>query len=156
MPLARSWWSWPFMARPTWYWFKDFKDGTIGGIVAIGNPAIWWAYLPVVIVSTVAAFRRLDWRFGLPAAFALGLWLAWGVEPRALVFMHYMFEAIPFTCILLAYGLDRLLRTPATAPVAIGYLMVVAGLFAFFYPLLAGWPVPWRFYSLHLWFPTWI
>ncbi|MBM3258993.1 MAG: phospholipid carrier-dependent glycosyltransferase [Candidatus Sericytochromatia bacterium] len=151
-----SWWTWPLMYRPTWYWFKDFKDGTIGGIVAIGNPAIWWAYLPVVLGATWVAFRRLDWRFGLPAAFALGLWLAWGVEPRALVFMHYMFEAIPFTCILLAFILDRLWRHQRTAFLPPVYLVIVAGLFVFFYPLLAGWPIPWRYYHMHIWFPKWL
>ncbi|MEB3298935.1 MAG: phospholipid carrier-dependent glycosyltransferase [Candidatus Sericytochromatia bacterium] len=151
-----AWWTWPFLARPTWYWFKDFKDGTAGGIVAIGNPAIWWAYLPVVLGSTWVAFRRLDWRFGLPAAFALGLWLAWGVEPRNLIFLHYMFEAIPFTCILLAFILDRLWRHPPTALWPKAYVGVTLALFIFFYPLLAGWPVPWAYYRAHVWFPSWL
>ncbi|MEB3236852.1 MAG: glycosyltransferase family 39 protein [Candidatus Sericytochromatia bacterium] len=151
-----SWWTWPLLYRPTWYWFKDFKDGTVGGIVAIGNPAIWWAYLPIVLGATWVAFRKLDWRFGLPAAFALGLWLAWGVEPRALVFLHYMFEAIPFTCMLLAFVLDRLWRHRPTAFLPPIYLAVVVGLFLFFYPLLAGWPIPWWYYHKHVWFPKWL
>ena len=40
------WWTWPWLYRPTWYfWFSG--EGFVRGIVALGNPAIWWASVPV-------------------------------------------------------------------------------------------------------------
>lgn len=150
------WWTWPFMHRPTWYYFHDWKNGTISGIVAIGNPAIWWLYIPVMALLTYHLWRERDWRVGFILTFGLGLWLAWGIEPRKLVFMHYLFETLPFLAIGIAYFAERLLNRQTTRPVAIGYLVVMASLWVFWYPLLAAIPIPWPFYSAHIWVhPFW-
>lgn len=150
-----DWWTWPAMLRPTWYYFHDWKNGTISGIVAIGNPAIWWLYIPVMGLLTYLLWKHRDWRYGFLAAFGLGLWFAWGVEPRKLVFMHYLFEAIPFLAIALAVFVDRLLDKDETRQAATGYMAAIVILFAFFYPILAAIPVPWSFYGAHIWFKTW-
>ena len=37
------WWTWPWLYRPTWYfWWSG--AGVVRGIVALGNPAIWWVW----------------------------------------------------------------------------------------------------------------
>lgn len=118
---ASAWYTWPLMVRPTWYYFHDWKNGTVSGIDAIGNPAIWWLYLPVMGLLTYLFVKARDLRAGFLLAFGLGMWLAWGVEPRKLVFMHYMFDAIPFLAIGIASVVDRLLqlaRPDALAPTA--------------------------------------
>ncbi len=185
---ASAWYTWPLMVRPTWYYFHDWKNGTVSGIDAIGNPAIWWLYLPIMTLLLYLFIGKRDLRAGFLAAFGIGMWLVWGVEPRKLVFMHYMFDAIPFLAIGIASVVDRLLQMarpdslPPTAgplvrffvgpeggqePVAewqtaangykvgLGYLVVVAAAFAFFYPILAAIPITWRYYSSHIWFHTW-
>ncbi len=150
------WWTWPFMHRPTWYYFHDWKNGTISGIVAIGNPAIWWLYAPVMGLLSWQFWKTRDWRMAFLLVFGLGLWLAWGIQPRKLVFMHYLFEAIPFLAIGIAFIVDKLLDRKDTRSIAIGYLATVAALFAFWYPLLTAIPVPWTFYSAHIWVhPFW-
>lgn len=150
------WWSWPFMHRPTWYYFHDWKNGTISGIVAIGNPAIWWLYLPVMGLLGWNTWKTRDWRLAFVLIFGLGLWLAWGIQPRKLVFMHYLFEAIPFLAMGIAFFVDRLLDRAETRQFAIGYLATVGILWAFWYPLLTAIPVPWAFYSAHIWVhPFW-
>ncbi|MBM3269387.1 MAG: phospholipid carrier-dependent glycosyltransferase [Candidatus Sericytochromatia bacterium] len=150
------WWTWPFMHRPTWYYFHDWKNGTVSGIVAIGNPAVWWVYVPVFGLLAYHLWRTRDWRLAFLLAFGTGLWFAWGVQPRKLVFMHYLFEAIPFLCMGIAYLISRLFESRETRPVAWTYLAVAAGLFVFWYPLLTAIPVPWAFYSAHIWVsPFW-
>jgi Gpi18-like mannosyltransferase len=154
------WWTWPFMHRPTWYYFKDLKtagmEGFISGICAIGNPAIWWLYVPVMSLVGYHVWRGRDWRLAFIFIFGVGLWLGWGVQARKLVFMHYLFEAIPFLCMAIAAMVDKLMDKPETKQVAVGYLAVAAGLFIFWYPLLAAIPIAWPFYSAHIWInPFW-
>lgn len=102
-PYSSPWWSWPLMLRPVWYHFTTNAQGMSVGIWAIGNAVIWWAYLPVLACTTYLARREKSAALGLVCLFGWGMWLAWGIKPRPLVFMHYLFEAIPFLCIALAY-----------------------------------------------------
>lgn len=166
------WWSWPFMARPVWYYIGvEREQGLLGGVWAIGNAFIWWATLPALIGSAIAARRLRDSRFALLALMGLGLWLMWGIQPRALMFMHYMLPTIPFVCLAVAAfchhswqpdasvedGSDR----ASTAPIfrqglrragVVTYLGLVVGWFVFYYPLLTSSLVPLPFFKLHIWF----
>jgi len=153
---ASPWWQWPFMVRPTWYYYHDWKDGTISGILAIGNPAVWWASIPAILAMGYVAWRRKLW-FGIFAVvMGLGMYLPWAIQPRSLLFMHYMFETIPFAMLCLAYFLDQLWKQEDWQPVAATYLVVTGGLFVFFYPLLSALPIPEVFYRAHIWFSSWI
>lgn len=153
---ASPWWQWPLMVRPTWYYYHDWKNGLISGIIAIGNPAIWWASMPALLAMGYVAWRRRLWLGWFVMVMGLGMYLPWAIEPRGLVFMHYMFEAIPFAVLAIAYFLDQLWRHEDWEPVASTYVLLTVGLFAFFYPLLSGYPIPETFYRMHIWFSSWI
>lgn len=153
---ASPWYQWPFMIRPTWYYFHDWKNGTLSGIDCIGNPAIWWMGLPAVGLFIAWLTKKFDRGAAFVVALALGLYVMWGVQPRSLIFMHYMLEAIPFMILAIAFILNWLWDQKLGKKFAIGYLVVAAGLFLFFYPLLSGLPIPWSFYRMHIWLPTWI
>ncbi|MET0555210.1 MAG: phospholipid carrier-dependent glycosyltransferase [Vicinamibacteria bacterium] len=56
-PYFSKWWTWPWLYRPTWYYFNAV-DGWTRGIVAIGNPALWWASVPVSIWALARGFWR--------------------------------------------------------------------------------------------------
>ncbi len=153
---SSPWWQWPLMIRPTWYYYHDWKNGLISGIVAIGNPAIWWTSIPALLAMTVVAWRKKLWPGVFAVVMGLGMYLMWAIQPRPLVFMHYMFETIPFAVLSVAYFLDRLWHDEDWEPVASTYVLLVAGLFAFFYPLVSGLPIPEAFYRMHIWFSSWI
>lgn len=153
---ASAWYQWPFMYRPTWYFFQDVGAGRIAGIIAIGNPAIWWVSIPALLGMAYLAVRRKLWAGLFLATMGLGLYLLWAVQPRSLVFMHYMFETIPFAILAIAYFVDRLWRHRDFQILAFAYLAAVVGMFVFWYPLWAGLPIPQAFYRMHLWLPTWI
>ena len=91
------------MLRPTWYHFNDLKNGTVMGVWAIGNAFIWWLSVPALGYVGYLAWRDRLKSLGLITLMGFGLWLMWGVQPRPLLYMHYMFETIPFACIALAY-----------------------------------------------------
>lgn len=156
------WWTWPWVYRPTWYfWWSN--EQWIRGIVALGNPAIWWASVPAVLWALVSGIRAADPRRVFVAAGFCLLYLPWALSPRTLNFGHYLFEALPYACLALGMALDRLWDGPWRLGPRV-YLAVAAVLFLLFLPLYTAIPVPqelWAFRfpwggGLWTWFPTWV
>jgi dolichyl-phosphate-mannose-protein mannosyltransferase len=158
-PYFSKWYTWPLLYRPTWYHFKQTGE-TIHGIIAIGNPALWWASVPVTLWALVTGARERDPRrlfSGLGFCF---LYLPWGLAPRTLNYSHYLFEAIPYACLSLGGLLDR----EWAAKWARVYVALAVVLFFFFLPFLVALPIPARWYFHDLgggvrpwtWFPKWV
>ena len=156
------WWTWPWLYRPTWYfWWSG--DGWVRGIVALGNPAIWWVSVPAAAWALGTGVRWRDPRRVFAGAGFFLLYLPWGLSPRTLNFGHYLFEAIPYACLALGILLDRAWdgRHPLLAR---GYVVLVAALFLLFLPFLTAFPVPasaWSFRflwgpGLWTWFRSWV
>jgi dolichyl-phosphate-mannose--protein O-mannosyl transferase len=157
------WWTWPLLVRPTWYfWWSG--GGWVRGIVALGNPAIWWASLPAAAWAATTGVRWRDPRRLFAGAGFFLLYLPWGVSPRTLNFSHYLFEAIPYACLALGIFLDRAWdgRHPLLPR---AYVAVAMALFLLFLPFLTALPVPaglwgYRFPllggGLWTWFPSWV
>ncbi len=102
-PYYSEWYTWPFLTRPTWYYFRDFKNGAMAGIVALGNPAIWWASL---FASAYVLYKAVKEKSLGLLYVGLGfviLYLPWAVSPRIKNFSHYLFEAIPYACLAITY-----------------------------------------------------
>ena len=158
-----EWWKWPLLWRPTWYFW--WSGGSwVRGIVALGNPAIWWASVPVSIWAVATGVRWRDWRRVFAGAGFFLLYLPWGLSPRTLNFSHYLFEAIPYACLALGILLDRAWdgRHPLLAR---GYVVLAAALFLLFLPFLTAIPVPADFWNyrfrwlgggIWIWLPTWV
>jgi dolichyl-phosphate-mannose--protein O-mannosyl transferase len=162
-PYFSKWWTWPWLVRPTWYYFNQDADSVVRGIVAIGNPALWWVSLPVTVWALVTGARARDPRrlfSGLGYCF---LYFPWGISPRTLNYSHYLFEAIPYACLSLGMLLDAHWDGPGRLA-ARGYVALVVALFFFFLPFLMCLPIPasWYYYDIHngvrpwTWFPTWV
>ncbi|HET8647644.1 MAG TPA: phospholipid carrier-dependent glycosyltransferase [Vicinamibacteria bacterium] len=162
-PYFSAWYTWPWLYRPTWYHFSQ-QNGWIRGIVAIGNPALWWASVPITLWALVTGLRERDWRPLLAAGGFLLLYLPWGISPRTLNYSHYLFEAIPYACLSLGLLLDRHWDDAGGGSWARSYVALVVALFFFFYPFLAALPVPQEWYYHRLfhnvrpwtWFSTWV
>jgi dolichyl-phosphate-mannose--protein O-mannosyl transferase len=164
-PYFSSWYSWPWLYRPTWYYFnQSAEESVVRGIVAIGNPALWWVSVPVTLWALVTGARARDPRrlfSGLGYCF---LYLPWGISPRQLNYSHYLFEAIPYACLSLGMLLDAgwdgagLRRLTAR-----GYVVLVLVMYFFFLPFLLALPIPisWYYFDIRgwrpwTWFPTWV
>jgi dolichyl-phosphate-mannose--protein O-mannosyl transferase len=113
-----------------------------------------------MIVGGVLAVRERRSELGLAALMAAGLWLLWGVQKRSLTLQHYMLEAIPFVCILLAtlgyliwqkQEQDNNESLRLRRIVLGGYGSLTVLWFVFWYPLLSAYPVSGKFFDLHLW-----
>jgi dolichyl-phosphate-mannose-protein mannosyltransferase len=162
-PYFSSWYTWPWLYRPTWYYFTQTKDASpvVRGIVALGNPWLWWASVPVTLWAVITGARARDPRRVFSGLGFACLYLPWGISPRTLNYGHYLFEAIPYACLSLGILLDRYWDTwPDTTR---GYMALVIGTFLFFFPFLTGYPLPasWYYYNFHglrpwTWFSTWV
>jgi dolichyl-phosphate-mannose--protein O-mannosyl transferase len=67
-PYFSKWYTWPWLVRPTWYYFNS-DGGWVRGMVAIGNPALWWVSVPASAWALVASLRA---RRPRPALVGLG------------------------------------------------------------------------------------
>jgi dolichyl-phosphate-mannose--protein O-mannosyl transferase len=146
------WWTWPVLYRPTWYFWHS-GDGFVRGIVALGNPALWWASVPVSAWALATGIRWRDPRRVFCGAGFFMLYLPWGLSPRTLNFSHYLFEAIPYACLSLGTWLDRRWDR-GQALLARGYVVLVAALFLLFLPFLTAIPVPTPLWALRA--PQWV
>lgn len=95
-----SWWRWPLMLRPIWY-FYEWDRGAQRGVLLIGNPVIMWGGL-VAVLACYWAWLRERGKAILPLAVAL-LWTAslaiYVVIPKSLGFYYYYHVSGIFLCI---------------------------------------------------------
>jgi dolichyl-phosphate-mannose-protein mannosyltransferase len=161
-PYFSSWYTWPWLHRPTWYYYQQ-EAGAVRGIVAIGNPLLWWVAIPSSLWVLWSGLLRRDPRRLFAAFGFLCLYLPWGISPRTLNYSHYLFEAIPYVCLGLASLMDEAWDGRfGTIPRA--YLVVVVALFLFFLPILTALPIPTSAFFRRLpgnlrpwtWLPTWV
>ena len=47
-----SWWTWPVMLRPVWY-FVDYAGDKIANIYGMGNPILWWLGIPAIVLQRI-------------------------------------------------------------------------------------------------------
>lgn len=155
-PYFSNWKTWPWLVRPTWYYYTA-DARALHGIIALGNPALWWASVPVTLWALLSGLARRDARRLFSGLGFCLLYLPWGLAPRTLNFSHYLFEAIPYACLSLGLLLDQVWDGEWGGAVARGYVMFVMLLFLFFLPVLLALPIP---LSIGLkpwtWFPTWV
>ena len=148
-----SWWTWPLMLRPIWYFYEP-DQGAMRGVLLIGNPVIMWGGLVAVAACWWAGVKQ---RAGVPLAAAI-LWTfslgVWAVIPKSLGFFYYYYLPSIILCVVLAVALhhwrDRLKQRDE-------WLLVPAvGVFAYFYPILAAQDLTsTRAFTRWMWLPGW-
>jgi len=151
-PYQSSWWSWPLMLRPIWYFYEP-DQGAQRGVLLIGNPVIMWGGLVAVAACWWAGLRH---RARHQLAIAL-LWtaslLVWALIPKSLGFYYYYYLPGIFLCLAIALAFahfDRKRQWDAW------FLGASAVAFVYFYPILAAAPLagPASF-ARWTWFDSW-
>ena len=97
--------TWIFDARPVWYYYEG--EPLVRGIIAMGNPLLWWASVPATIALLGVAIARRDRRLLLPPLLVVLLYLPWLGTTRT-SFLYYMTPVVPFMAIALASALALL------------------------------------------------
>lgn len=165
-PYSSKWYTWPFMARPIYYWYGSTSSPQAGTdtitsqnsrIYFIGNPIIWWASTAAIIYSLLALARDIVKRRPknktlalLGGAYLFNLLPFIGIT-RAMFLYHYMIGLI-FAIVALTYLIDR-----EQSKNKVFVVLFVASFlaFLFFSPLTYGLPMTNSAYHLRVWFPSW-
>lgn len=161
-------WSWLLLGRPVAYYYAAptgcGEPACSREILAIGNPALWWGFIPAIVAMFWQWLSRRDWR---AAAVLVGIgagFLPWLPYPQRTMFLFYTLPALPFLvlattlCLGLVLGdktADTTRRLIGAWSVA-GYVTLVAVTFAFFHPVLVGTLMTYTQWHHRIWFPTWL
>jgi dolichyl-phosphate-mannose-protein mannosyltransferase len=177
-PFSSPYYTWPLDAHPVLYYAVYTGNGvtTINGqtvsnyewITDMGSPAIFWMGMLALAACLYWTLRRRD-RVAL--FILLGFlfnWLLLWSWPSRILFFYEILEAVPFTCLALAYCCTRLsfarsalqlgpvrLGPYSLRPVAGAMVLAVILTFAYFYPLWTGQPIPSTDFFQHIWLPGW-
>ena len=163
-------WTWLFMLRPVNYFSRDLGP-KISQILAIGNPALFWASLWAIPFVALMWYRRGDWKAGFIVTAALAQYLPWLLVSRP-QFFFYVLPITPFMVLAVTYVLRDLsattivLREPDGTrvestrhpylPFVWGYVLVAVGLFVWFWPVLTAHPITDTMWRARVWFRGWI
>ncbi len=101
-----SWWGWPAMIRPIWYFYSQ-KGGVVYGILSICNPAVIWALFPALGFLLWKWFQSRDKTIAFLFLAFLSQWLPWMLIGRV-KFFHYFYTAFPFLVLMVVYYLREI------------------------------------------------
>lgn len=147
---SSSWYSWPFMTRPIYYWVNTNQR-----IYLMGNPIIWWATTLAVLFLLVSYVYNLRSRpkfipTFLIAGYVLNLLPFIGV--KRIMFLYHYFTAYIFAIMILVW----LISQQKNSKKIFGVLVMISAIsFIFFAPLSYGLDLSPRAYELRVWLASW-
>ncbi|SDT14026.1 dolichyl-phosphate-mannose--protein mannosyltransferase [Microterricola viridarii] len=164
--------TWLFMTRPTSMYYKGSSLGEDGcladlcsaAIHSVANPLIWWAAAAAAFYLLYRLARYREWQTGLILMGVAAGYLPWLMYLNRTVYQFYTIAFEPY--LLLGLGVviavilgrrdnPRWRRQRGIGVVAV-YLSVAALVSAFFYPIWTAQLVPYWFWHLHMWLPSWV
>ncbi|MGI6536979.1 MAG: hypothetical protein ACOX22_01190 [Caldicoprobacterales bacterium] len=141
MIFQSSWWTWPFMIRPIWYYNgRDLPAGMASTIVSLGNPAVWWMGIPAFFIALRAAWRGNKSLILLVTAI-ISQYIPWIFISRS-AFIYHFFPMVPFLILTVVYLIKKWIEEGKSMKYVYGYLALVLVLFIMFYPAISGLIVP--------------
>lgn len=152
-PAGSPWWSWPLVLKPVYWYFGQSDGGNNAYIYDAGNIVLFWGALVATVWCAVAAIRARSVALGLVVFAMLAQYVAWIPISRVLFFYHF-FTALPFYLLALGAWLAYLWETRRSG-IVIGYLILAAAAFVYFYPFVSGLPVPGSQAAMFFILPTW-
>jgi dolichyl-phosphate-mannose-protein mannosyltransferase len=157
LDYASRWWQWPLALRPAWYGATTFgEDGRVANIYANGNPLLYWAFLPALLWVGWRWWQEQRGALLVILVGVLGSWLPWAAIQRP-TFIYHFLPAVPLACLAVAVAVNDLYHadTGWRRTLAVEYVVLVALVFAFFYPLYAFVGLNAHDLELRLWLPSW-
>jgi|TARA_B100000614_G_scaffold150204_1_gene133329 dolichyl-phosphate-mannose-protein mannosyltransferase len=166
-------WQWPLLARPTSMFYHSDALGEAGCTAASGcvqniysmpNPLVWYAAVAATVYLVIRFIRRRDLASGFVLTGVAVTWVPWLLYPERTVFQFYTVVMLPFLLLALGIALRDLAHPAGASPerrvtgqrVVAVFFIVALVLSAFWYPILTATSVPYDFWRLHNWSPTWI
>jgi dolichyl-phosphate-mannose--protein O-mannosyl transferase len=164
-PYSSVFWQWPIMQIPISYYYHDFRSAADAGsataccvaeILALPNPAVFLLGLISVPFVGWLAWRERNKGYALLVLAYLWQWLPYSRSPRIMWEYHFFPDlAVIVLCDVVLIGYVWRALAKRSLDVArwslAAYGVVVIGLFAFFYPVLAGTKVTYAAWYERMW-----
>lgn len=165
--------TWLLMIRPTSMYYTGNADGQAGctapggcsaAITSLGNPIIWWAAAAAVVYLVYRLARYREWQIGLILTGLAAGYLPWLLYINRTIFQFYSIAFEPYLILGLAAVIGIVLgrrtdpehrRRRGIAWVAV-FLALVTVVSVFFWPLWTGEQVPFWYWRIHMWLPSWV
>jgi dolichyl-phosphate-mannose-protein mannosyltransferase len=164
--------TWLFMIRPTSMYYVGSSAGENGctanacsaAITSLGNPLIWWAAAAAVFYLVYRVIRYREWRVGLILTGLAAGYLPWLLYINRTIFQFYSIAFEPYLILGLA-GVIAIILGKRSDPrwrrvrgqwVVGIFLVFVVAVSAFFWPIWIGQQVPFWFWQIHMWLPSWV
>ncbi|MEX2461238.1 MAG: glycosyltransferase family 39 protein [Paenibacillaceae bacterium] len=158
-PFSSTWYQWPIMQKPLWYYGGQVPAGKVSLIVALGNPAVWWVGIVAIFSTLWIGLKKKDKTVLFLFIAMVANYVPWMLVAR-LTFIYHFFAMLPFMIFCIVYvirHLKEVIPSQAMKGAVVGYHAIVLLLFLMFYPILSGAVVS-RSYVDHFlkWFHSWI
>ena len=163
--------TWLYLLRPTSFYYQGVEYGKSGceevmgcssAITALGNPLIWWGAATALLYLVYRWLRTRDSTIGLILLGIAAGYLPWMFYLNRTVFQFYAIAFEPWLILALVYALRHYLQMQrgfywwrAARQISFGIGAAVA-VSVFYYPIWTAISVPYWFWLMHMWLPTWI
>src|SRR5690606_39708343 len=165
---------WIVQWRPTSFFWERSAAGENGcppdggacavAVSAIGNPLLWFLAAIAIVVTIVLGVWLRDWRALAVLSGTIAGWAPWFLYAERTIFTFYSIVFTPWVVLTLVYAMTLALertehRAEARARVRtwITVLLTTIGVVSvFYYPIWTAWQVPYWFWRMHMWLPSWI
>lgn len=162
-PYSSTWYQWPTMNRPIFYYSNNLGDNIRQGISSFGNPLVWWIGIPAFIYMLYLAFKEKKKDAAFLCIAYLAQYLPWMLVSRCTFIYHY-FPSVPFITLMIGYcflqlkhKLETKIGSKAFYGLVITYAVATFALFVLFYPVLSGQPVTTEYVDKFLrWCDGWV
>ena len=162
-PYSSTWYEWPIMERPIFYYSKILEGNIRQGISSFGNPLVWWAGIPAFLYMLYLAVKKRNGTATFLCIAYLAQFLPWTLVSRCTFIYHY-FPSVPFVTLMIGYAFLQIKETAYFQKhrkgfylLLIGYTLAAFILFLLFYPVLSGKPVSSDYVAKVLrWFDSWV
>lgn len=153
-PFASPWWSWPLITRPVWLYVSNLPGGTVSTIAVMGNPAVWWVGFTSAALAVEEAVRKKNCVCLFIATVFLFQWLPYAIISRVL-FLYAFYSNVPMMILATVYFINKYWGVRRWKIIVLFYFIVVAVLFAAFYPVISGMPVSRNWIDGLKWMRSW-
>jgi len=156
-PYSSTWYEWPIMKRPIFYYSGETPEGLKEGISAFGNPLVWWVGILAFLMVLYLAVMQKDRKCRYLTLGYFSQYLPWILIGRV-VFIYHYFPSVPFLALMIGYCMKVITdKKPKWKPAMFVYAGLAVVLFILFYPVLTGTPVDAEYVSHYLrWYDSWV
>ena len=154
-PYGSEWYTWPVMLTPVYLAYGRLHEAT-SYIATFGNPALWWAAIPAMLLTLWLALRHCKRNAIFIIIPFLAQWLIFIPITRVLFIYHFYPNVLFMVLAVTLWAEWALVRHRWSKWVVGGYLLLNVACFAFFFPLISGLPMSDGYWNSLRWLVDWV